>query len=90
MAKEKLISFQNLEHFKNNLEATYGKPLGVAQLDEEGGILESQLPWAAFNIKEYDSVAEFPEEGKPMRLYLDRSTNALYRWDEETSKYINT
>lgn len=90
MNKEKLISFENLEHFKNNLEATYGKPLGVAQLDDEGGILESQLPWAAFNVKEYESQAEFPEEGKPMRLYVDLSTNSLYRWDEENSVYVNT
>lgn len=90
MEKEKLISFENLEHFKNNLEATYGKPLGVAQLDDEGVILESQLPWAAFNVKEYESQAEFPVEGKPMRLYVDLSTNSLYRWDEENSVYVNT
>lgn len=90
MDKEKLISFENLEHFKNNLEETYGKPQGVAQLDDEGGILESQLPWAAFNVKEYANAAEFPVEGKPMRLYVDMSTNSLYRWDEENSEYINT
>ena len=86
----KFITLEKLERFKVNLEATYGKPEGVAQLDENGQMLESQVPDSAYNVEEYASYASFPAEGKHDKLYVDLSTNYLYRWSSETAEYINT
>ena len=84
-----LITLENLERFKSNLENTYGKPGGVAQLNEDGEIPVSQINSSAFNIKEYDSFDSFPVEGEIEKLYVDKSTDYLYRWDSNTSSYIN-
>ena len=88
MDKEKLISFEGLEKFKYNLEDSYGKPAGLAQLDDQGHVFESELPQTVFNIKEYNTMGDFPAQGQSSRLYVDLSTNSLYRWDG--SAYVNT
>ena len=38
-------------------------------------------------VKSYDSVFEFPNRGLEYVIYLDKSENAVYRWDEVNSKY---
>lgn len=40
------------------------------------------------SIKQYSSVYEFPNRGSVYALYIDVSSNACYRWDEENSKYF--
>ncbi|NDV77837.1 hypothetical protein [Dysgonomonas sp. 511] len=38
-------------------------------------------------IKPSASVDDFPEEGKPGVIYIDESTNTMYRWDMQTGGY---
>ena len=87
--KETLISLENLERFKSDLENTYGKPEGLAQLNKDGYIPVDQIPREAFNVDEFNDVSEFPEEGEANKLYVDKSTNSIYRWDAENSEYMN-
>ena len=88
--KPKLITVENLERFKADLEATYGKSEGIAQLDENAKIPTEQIPDSAFNVDEYESKTEFPPVGEAKKIYIDRSTNNFYRWDVESAEYINT
>ena len=88
--QETLISLENLERFKNNFENMFGKPDGVAMLDENGKIPGSQLEDDAFNVVEYASIQDFPAEGTVRRLYIDKSTNNIYRWDATSGQYIST
>lgn len=41
-----------------------------------------------FTIIGYPAQADFPDVGLPNRLYLDLTTNSLYRWDSDTEAYI--
>lgn len=86
----KLIKLENLERFKSNLEATFGKPEGIAMLDANARIPVSEIPNEAFNIEEYATLSAFPAIGQHEKLYVDLSTNYLYRWDAETAEYVNT
>ena len=36
---------------------------------------------------EYDSIGDLPDEGDPEKLYIVKSENRLYRWDENSGKY---
>ena len=53
---------------------------GVASLDENGKIPISQLPSYVDNVLEFDTKAEFPEEGLAGRIYIDKTDNKSYRW----------
>lgn len=35
----------------------------------------------------YASYTLFPTVGKPNVIYIDTSTNAIYRWDDDNIKY---
>ena len=89
LREEKLITLENLERFKSNLENTYGRPGGLAQLDIDAHIPERQIPDKAYNIREYEDRESFPEEGESEKLYVDMSTNNLYRWDADNSEYVS-
>ena len=86
----RLVTLENLERFKTNLEDMYGKPGGIARVDDSGHIPVNLIPEIAKNVEEYPTFADFPEEGSSDRLYIDLSTNNLHRWDEATSQYVNT
>lgn len=85
----RLITLDNLERFKSNLENTYGRPEGLAQLDVDGQIPVNQIPRSAFNVDEFANTEAFPVEGEHKKLYLDLSTNNLYRWDATNSQYVS-
>lgn len=53
---------------------------GVAELDENGKVLISQLPSYVSDIKEFESIELFPEIGESEKLYIDITTNKTYRW----------
>lgn len=38
-------------------------------------------------VKQYDSLAEFPTVGDEKYIYIDRSTNKSYRWDDTNVKF---
>lgn len=37
---------------------------------------------------EYNGLGDFPETGDPQKLYIAKSENRLYRWDEESASYF--
>lgn len=39
-------------------------------------------------ISEYNNYTEFPRPGVPNKLYLDLAHDDIYRWDEESNRYI--
>ena len=54
--------------------------MAVAELDENGHVLSSQLPSYVDDVLEYDSFNEFPQEGETGKIYIDLTTNESYRW----------
>lgn len=40
------------------------------------------------SFEEYAEKEDFPEIGSSKLLYIDLSTNKMYRWDEQTSIYV--
>ena len=57
-----------------------GQPKGVAELDESGRLMTSQLPGGVDRAEEYSEIDKFPETGDPDVVYVDLSTNLEYRW----------
>lgn len=51
-----------------------------ADLNENGKIPEEQLPSYVDDVVEYDTYADFPEEGETGKIYVDVETNTTYRW----------
>ena len=37
----------------------------------------------------YDSRVNFPSVGKESTIYIDKTANMLYRWDDENIKYYS-
>ena len=60
----------------------------VAFLNDSGKIPESQLPSYVDDVLEYSSKSLFPETGESGKIYVDTSTNLMYRWSGST--YVNT
>lgn len=60
---------------------------GVASLDSDGTIPASQLPAHTYNIVEADTMSQFPARGEAGKIYIDKNTNTLYRWNG--SEYIS-
>ena len=53
---------------------------GVASLDANGHIPTSQLPASVDEIKEYNSLSDFPATGEADKIYVAKDTNLTYRW----------
>ena len=46
-----------------------------------GKVPESQLPDYVDDVVEYPTFADFPTKGEAGKLYVDVSTNSIYRWN---------
>lgn len=57
-----------------------GTANGVAELDENGIIITSQLPSYVDDVIEADSSTGFPQQGESGKIYVDKSDNNTYRW----------
>jgi hypothetical protein len=55
-----------------------------ATLDGSGRVPSSQLPSYVDDVIEYTNLAGFPATGEVGKLYVDRSTNKVYRWSGST------
>lgn len=38
-------------------------------------------------VSQYQSIYDFPSVGNKNKIYIDKSTNSIYRWDDEAVKY---
>lgn len=56
-----------------------GEPNGIAELDENGKVLSSQLPSYVDDVIE-GTIATFPTTGETGKIYIDIETNKTYRW----------
>ena len=53
---------------------------GVAELDSTGKVPASQLPSFVDDVKEYNSISDFPLTGETDKIYVAKDTNKTYRW----------
>lgn len=53
---------------------------GIAELDENGKVLTSQLPSYVDDVIEATALSSFPSAGEAGKIYVDASTNKTYRW----------
>ena len=53
---------------------------GVAELDENGKVLTSQLPSYVDDVLTFDSLSSFPVTGENSKIYVAKDTNKIYRW----------
>ena len=64
-------------------------PNGIATLDSNRKLLNSQIPLDTLkNYEIFNTFNDFPITGESNKLYLDNSTDTLYRWNTNTSTYI--
>lgn len=82
-----LITLENLERFKGKLktdiESKYGEANGIAQLDASGKLVNTQVPSDVYEVHEYNNQEAFPETGESNKIYIDKSTNNMFRWEED-------
>lgn len=57
-----------------------GEPNGVVPLDGNRTIPTKYLPGSVDEILEYDRFSAFPIIGEVSKIYVDKSTNLVYRW----------
>lgn len=69
--------YENIEQLLNH----------KADLGEDGKVLKDQLPKLDIyeDILMFENQAKFPTAGDKAKLYIDKATNKIYRWD---TKYI--
>lgn len=56
-------------------------------LDSTGKISAEYLPSYVDDVKEYETFAKFPNPGEQDKLYVDDSTEYVYRWSG--TRYVN-
>lgn len=66
-----------------------GVPNGVATLGEDGKVLSTQLPSYVDDVKEYDSLTNFPTNGEKDKIYVAIDTGNIYRWSGSMYVQIN-
>lgn len=67
-----------------------GEPNGIAELDTNGKVPQSQLPSFVDDVVEYASVSDFPPTGESGKIYIARDTNITYRWGGSTYVHIGS
>lgn len=80
-ADKKILSDTKAYADNNKVDKTdIGVAGGVAELDDNGLILSSQLPSYVDDVLEYDSLGSFPASGEAGKIYVAKDSNLTYRW----------
>lgn len=66
------------------LQSIKGENNGIASLDGTGKVPPSQLPSYVDDVLEFANKASFPTTGEGSKIYIDLSTNKVYRWGGST------
>lgn len=53
----------------------------------DGRSLDKVIEDIESKVQEYESSSAFPVTGKPNTIYIDKSEDKMYRWDDEGVKY---
>ena len=103
---KKFLDLTGLSYFKTKQDAynatlyvplaSKGQANGVAPLDASAKVASTYLPSYVDDVESYPTLAQFPAEGETGKLYLDESTEKLYRWvpaseptPEHKGEYVN-
>lgn len=63
-----------------------GAANGIAELDENGRVPQSQLPSYVDDVLEFNAESAFPQNGESGKIYIAADTNLTYRWSG--SQYV--
>ena len=63
------------------VKTAYDLANGKADLDSSGKVPVSQLPDYVSDIFEYEKEDYFPVSGENGKIYIDKSTDKIYRWN---------
>lgn len=53
----------------------------------DGRSLDTVIDDLASKVQEYENASKFPVTGKPNTIYIDKSEDKIYRWDDSSVKY---
>ena len=67
-----------------------GNANGVASLDSNGKIPNEQIPSSVNDILEYSDYSDFPLTGLSGKLYVDTTTNKIYRWNSSLYEEVGS
>lgn len=68
-------------NYTANVDATTTKLNKKADLGDDGKVLAAQLPSFVDDVEEYEDQTKFPQpQGEDGKIYVDKSTNKVYRW----------
>lgn len=70
------------------LSNSKGQPSGLATLNESGVIPSTQLPSYVDDVIEVATEAALPETGESGKIYITADTNLIFRWINDSSKYV--
>lgn len=71
---------QNALGYTPENSSNKGVANGYAGLDAGGKVVASQLPSFVDDVLEYTAKANFPATGESGKIYVDLTTNIVYRW----------
>lgn len=74
------IGLSNVTNDAQVKRSEMGANNGVATLDSSGKVPSSQLPSYVDDVLEYTNKTTFPTTGETGKIYVDTSTNKIYRW----------
>ena len=92
------IDFEALKNRVTEIDNSIGQPSGLATLDGDGQLVQTQIPEEAINVLEGILVNEttFNDvEGEALAhqkntIYVDTVTGKIYRWSESSYKELAT
>lgn len=78
-ATKEEVSAGKLNYTAENI-ANKGKANGYASLGGDGKVPADQLPSYVDDVSEFASKSNFPSKGEKGKIYVDLSTENIYRW----------
>ena len=78
-ATKEEVSAGKLDYTAENA-ANKGKANGYASLGGDGKVPADQLPSYVDDVSEFASKSNFPSKGEKGKIYVDLSTENIYRW----------
>ncbi|MEQ2400162.1 hypothetical protein [Peptoniphilus hominis (ex Hitch et al. 2025)] len=87
-ATKQEVSAGKLDYTAENAE-NKGKANGYASLGGDGKVPADQLPSYVDDVLEYANKSKFPSTGEKGKIYVDLSTENIYRWSGTTYTEIS-
>ena len=69
---------EQVDFVKEDIQKLYDKK---ADLGDDGKIPMDQLPSAVDDVLEYATKSSFPTTGESSKIYIEKGTNKIYRWN---------